>query len=181
MLGITSPYGCIVINISLKVSSKRYSIEILGVAVSRVILAASSYDKCEVKRSSDAVLWSMANMQNNYCFLFLPMISRFSGIWYVSVWIVRWSWACKSFFKWLNRWFRERKFVGFKFWERGLVSDPKSSADQTDARSPMIHYRIIPTHSVQESDIVEVARGGTGYASTNDVKAKLYRPQLELQ
>ncbi|PIO73967.1 hypothetical protein TELCIR_04038 [Teladorsagia circumcincta] len=32
-----------------------------------------------------------------------------------------------------------------------------------------------------EDDIIELQRGGTGYAATNDVKAKLIRPQLELQ
>ncbi|KHJ83308.1 hypothetical protein OESDEN_16995 [Oesophagostomum dentatum] len=32
-----------------------------------------------------------------------------------------------------------------------------------------------------ESDIIELQRGGTGYAATNEVKAKLLRPQLELQ
>ncbi|CAJ0600253.1 unnamed protein product [Cylicocyclus nassatus] len=32
-----------------------------------------------------------------------------------------------------------------------------------------------------ESDIIEMQRGGTGYAATNEVKAKLVRPQLELQ
>jgi nitric oxide synthase-interacting protein len=35
--------------------------------------------------------------------------------------------------------------------------------------------------SLQESDIIELQRGGTGYAATNDLKAKLIRPQLELQ
>ncbi|CAB3409098.1 unnamed protein product [Caenorhabditis bovis] len=30
-------------------------------------------------------------------------------------------------------------------------------------------------------DIIELQRGGTGYAATNEVKAKLIRPQLELQ
>ncbi|KAI1710187.1 zinc-finger of nitric oxide synthase-interacting protein domain-containing protein [Ditylenchus destructor] len=34
---------------------------------------------------------------------------------------------------------------------------------------------------MQESDIIELQRGGTGYAATNEVKAKLVRPQLELQ
>uniref|UniRef100_A0A8R1HMN6 Nitric oxide synthase-interacting protein homolog n=1 Tax=Caenorhabditis japonica TaxID=281687 RepID=A0A8R1HMN6_CAEJA len=32
-----------------------------------------------------------------------------------------------------------------------------------------------------EDDIIELQRGGTGYAATNEVKAKLIRPQLELQ
>lgn len=32
-----------------------------------------------------------------------------------------------------------------------------------------------------ENDIVELQRGGTGFAATNEVKAKLIRPQLELQ
>ncbi|KAK6739595.1 hypothetical protein RB195_008225 [Necator americanus] len=35
--------------------------------------------------------------------------------------------------------------------------------------------------SLTEDDIIELQRGGTGYAATNDVKAKLIRPQLELQ
>uniref|UniRef100_A0A915N6T8 Nitric oxide synthase-interacting protein homolog n=1 Tax=Meloidogyne javanica TaxID=6303 RepID=A0A915N6T8_MELJA len=35
--------------------------------------------------------------------------------------------------------------------------------------------------SLQDSDIIELSRGGTGYAATNDLKAKLIRPQLELQ
>ena len=35
--------------------------------------------------------------------------------------------------------------------------------------------------TLQESDIVELKRGGTGFAATNDVKAKIVRPQLELQ
>lgn len=34
---------------------------------------------------------------------------------------------------------------------------------------------------LQESDIIELQRGGTGYAATNALKAKLIRPQLELQ
>lgn len=32
-----------------------------------------------------------------------------------------------------------------------------------------------------EDDVIELQRGGTGYAATNEVKAKLIRPQLELQ
>jgi len=42
---------------------------------------------------------------------------------------------------------------------------------------------IDPTNgqTLTEDDIIELQRGGTGYASTNDVKAKLIRPQLELQ
>uniref|UniRef100_A0A0K0DJS4 Nitric oxide synthase-interacting protein homolog n=1 Tax=Angiostrongylus cantonensis TaxID=6313 RepID=A0A0K0DJS4_ANGCA len=32
-----------------------------------------------------------------------------------------------------------------------------------------------------ENDVVELQRGGTGFAATNEVKAKLIRPQLELQ
>lgn len=35
--------------------------------------------------------------------------------------------------------------------------------------------------SLQDSDVIELSRGGTGYAATNDLKAKLIRPQLELQ
>ncbi|KAK5972272.1 Nitric oxide synthase-interacting protein [Trichostrongylus colubriformis] len=35
--------------------------------------------------------------------------------------------------------------------------------------------------SMTEEDIIELQRGGTGYAATNEVKAKLIRPQLELQ
>lgn len=35
--------------------------------------------------------------------------------------------------------------------------------------------------SLQESDLIELQRGGTGYAATNELKAKLIRPQLELQ
>ncbi|KAH7728921.1 hypothetical protein AAVH_03294 [Aphelenchoides avenae] len=35
--------------------------------------------------------------------------------------------------------------------------------------------------TLQESDIIELKRGGTGFAATNDVKAKIVRPQLELQ
>uniref|UniRef100_A0A915Q2M0 Nitric oxide synthase-interacting protein homolog n=1 Tax=Setaria digitata TaxID=48799 RepID=A0A915Q2M0_9BILA len=34
---------------------------------------------------------------------------------------------------------------------------------------------------MKESDIIELQRGGTGFASTNNVEAKLVRPQLELQ
>ncbi|CAD6199791.1 unnamed protein product [Caenorhabditis auriculariae] len=34
---------------------------------------------------------------------------------------------------------------------------------------------------ITESDVIELQRGGTGYAATNEVKAKLIRPQLELQ
>lgn len=34
---------------------------------------------------------------------------------------------------------------------------------------------------LQESDMIELQRGGTGYAATNELKAKLIRPQLELQ
>ncbi|MFH4973956.1 hypothetical protein AB6A40_000665 [Gnathostoma spinigerum] len=34
---------------------------------------------------------------------------------------------------------------------------------------------------LKESDIIELQRGGTGFCSTNEVKAKLVRPQLELQ
>ncbi|PAV79686.1 hypothetical protein WR25_08618 [Diploscapter pachys] len=34
---------------------------------------------------------------------------------------------------------------------------------------------------ITEEDIIELQRGGTGYAATNEVKAKLLRPQLELQ
>lgn len=34
---------------------------------------------------------------------------------------------------------------------------------------------------LQESDLIELQRGGTGYAATNELKAKLIRPQLELQ
>lgn len=34
---------------------------------------------------------------------------------------------------------------------------------------------------LNDSDIIELERGGTGFAATNDVKAKLIRPQLELQ
>ncbi|CAI2351579.1 unnamed protein product [Caenorhabditis sp. 36 PRJEB53466] len=34
---------------------------------------------------------------------------------------------------------------------------------------------------ISEGDIIELQRGGTGYAATNEVKAKLIRPQLELQ
>lgn len=34
---------------------------------------------------------------------------------------------------------------------------------------------------LEEDDIIELQRGGTGFASTNKVKAKLVRPQLELQ
>ena len=34
---------------------------------------------------------------------------------------------------------------------------------------------------MKESDIIEMQRGGTGYSATNEVKAKLLRPQLELQ
>jgi len=34
---------------------------------------------------------------------------------------------------------------------------------------------------IREGDIIELQRGGTGFAATNDVKAKLVRPQLELQ
>ncbi|KAE9420190.1 hypothetical protein Angca_005648 [Angiostrongylus cantonensis] len=32
-----------------------------------------------------------------------------------------------------------------------------------------------------ENDVIELQRGGTGFAATNEVKAKLIRPQLELQ
>ncbi|CAJ0942927.1 unnamed protein product, partial [Mesorhabditis belari] len=38
-----------------------------------------------------------------------------------------------------------------------------------------------PINGETESDIIELKRGGTGYAATNEVKAKLLRPQLELQ
>ncbi len=34
---------------------------------------------------------------------------------------------------------------------------------------------------LEESDIIELQRGGTGYAATNDLQAKLARPQIELQ
>ncbi|MCP9265234.1 Nitric oxide synthase-interacting protein-like [Dirofilaria immitis] len=34
---------------------------------------------------------------------------------------------------------------------------------------------------MKSDDIIELQRGGTGYASTNEVEAKLVRPQLELQ
>jgi len=34
---------------------------------------------------------------------------------------------------------------------------------------------------LEESDIIELQRGGTGFAATNDVAAKLIRPQMELQ
>ena len=34
---------------------------------------------------------------------------------------------------------------------------------------------------MKESDIIEMQRGGSGYSATNEVKAKLLRPQLELQ
>lgn len=34
---------------------------------------------------------------------------------------------------------------------------------------------------LDKSDIIELSRGGTGFAATNEVKAKLIRPQLELQ
>ncbi|VDL76591.1 unnamed protein product [Nippostrongylus brasiliensis] len=34
---------------------------------------------------------------------------------------------------------------------------------------------------MSQDDIIEMQRGGTGYAATNEVKAKLIRPQLELQ
>ncbi|CAI5448826.1 unnamed protein product [Caenorhabditis angaria] len=34
---------------------------------------------------------------------------------------------------------------------------------------------------ITEDDIIELQRGGTGYSATNEVKAKLIRPQLELQ
>jgi nitric oxide synthase-interacting protein len=34
---------------------------------------------------------------------------------------------------------------------------------------------------LEESDIIELQRGGTGFSATNQVKAKLVRPQLELQ
>lgn len=34
---------------------------------------------------------------------------------------------------------------------------------------------------LEESDIIELQRGGTGFAATNQVKAKLARPVLELQ
>jgi nitric oxide synthase-interacting protein len=42
---------------------------------------------------------------------------------------------------------------------------------------------IDPTNgkALTEADIIELQRGGTGFASTNEVKAKLIRPQLELQ
>uniref|UniRef100_A0A915CUJ3 Nitric oxide synthase-interacting protein homolog n=1 Tax=Ditylenchus dipsaci TaxID=166011 RepID=A0A915CUJ3_9BILA len=33
---------------------------------------------------------------------------------------------------------------------------------------------------MEESDIIELQRGGTGYSATNDVQAKLIRPQLEI-
>jgi len=35
--------------------------------------------------------------------------------------------------------------------------------------------------AMQESDLIELQRGGTGYAATNELKARLIRPQLELQ
>lgn len=34
---------------------------------------------------------------------------------------------------------------------------------------------------MSEDDIIELQRGGTGYSATNETKAKLIRPQLELQ
>ncbi|VDO10964.1 unnamed protein product [Brugia timori] len=34
---------------------------------------------------------------------------------------------------------------------------------------------------IKNNDIIELQRGGTGFASTNEVEAKLVRPQLELQ
>lgn len=34
---------------------------------------------------------------------------------------------------------------------------------------------------MDEDDIIELQRGGTGFSATNDLKAKLVRPQLELQ
>lgn len=34
---------------------------------------------------------------------------------------------------------------------------------------------------IDETDIIELQRGGTGYAATNKLEAKLVRPQLELQ
>lgn len=34
---------------------------------------------------------------------------------------------------------------------------------------------------LMDSDIIELQRGGTGYAATNKLEAKLVRPQLELQ
>lgn len=34
---------------------------------------------------------------------------------------------------------------------------------------------------LEDSDIIELQRGGTGFSATNDLKAKLVRPQLELQ
>ena len=34
---------------------------------------------------------------------------------------------------------------------------------------------------LNDSDIIELQRGGTGFAATNKVEAKLIRPQLELQ
>lgn len=34
---------------------------------------------------------------------------------------------------------------------------------------------------ITDDDIIELQRGGTGFSATNEVKAKLIRPQLELQ
>jgi hypothetical protein len=34
---------------------------------------------------------------------------------------------------------------------------------------------------LNDDDIIELQRGGTGFAATNDVKAKLSRPVMELQ
>jgi hypothetical protein len=38
----------------------------------------------------------------------------------------------------------------------------------------------LTNEKLEESDIIELQRGGTGFASTNKIEAKLVRPQMAL-